>query len=210
VDNELSYYQDITSGTGVDITVTPGNNAATEIIKQQKDFDAHDTGSSGTYTLAVAGMNGVTSGDTAAVILRLIDNWNSSPAANTAYIRLANLAPATPAGGLSLFNVSGGVATPISGLVNVEFAGPNTNAGVTNYIAVPIAGASQVFNLQVHQSTTGTLAPTASNISAITLFSGASYTFFLVGNLFPPVGAQPFDLKILPDFAPGGVTPIPH
>jgi hypothetical protein len=210
VDNELSFYGDITSGTGSDITVFQGNNTNVQIVKQSKDFDPHDTGSTGTYTLAVAGINGQT-GDTGPIILRLIDNWpTGTPSTPTAYVRLVNLAPASPAGGLTIYNVSGGVATKVAGLENVEYAGPNANAGVTNYISIPLTGTTQTFSLQVRGSTSGTLIPTASNISAVTLTSGVSYTFFLVGNIIQPVGAQPFDMLILGDYSPNPLTVAPH
>jgi hypothetical protein len=209
VSGRLVPYGAIASGGNIAITVLPfpGNDTSTQIVKSNSiTLDASSGPGSGTYTLAIAGINGQASGSGAAPsITRLIDNFaaNPAPSSPTAYIRVVNLSPDSPSGGLTLFNTSGGTSTILSGnngsLQNVVYAPTNNSGGITNYINVPLTGSSQVFHLTVRNQA-GTVIPTATDISNVTFKSPIAYTIFLVGQTI--AGGQAFDAVILADNVP--------
>jgi hypothetical protein len=205
----LTDYGAIASGSNIAFTVLPfpGNDTSTQIVKSNSITLNASTGPGiGTYTLAIAGINGQASGTgVAPSITRLVDNFasNPNPGTPTAFIRMVNLCPDTPSGGLTLFNTSGGTSTVVGGsngqLNNVVYAPNNNTGGITNYINVPLTGATQVFHLSVRNQA-GTVIPTATDISNVTLTSPRSYTIFLVGQI--TAGGQPFNAIVVLDNIP--------
>jgi hypothetical protein len=189
-----SGYQLVRSGNGINTNVYTAGTTTPPLAPQVSvDLAPHDTNSNnGTYTVAVSGVCGQTTGAPAAPqIKRYIDN-PGTPATNQALLRVVNLSP--DAGSVVLYNTSGNPPVPIA------VAGFPTNGvgylGNTDYVAVtPIAGQSFNFSL----ISAGQALPLPANAGVANLQAGNAYTLFVFGEVNPTGGGQPLNIVLVQD-----------
>lgn len=180
-----SYYYLVNSGNGVSTTAYP-TGSQTQLANSSFTLNTNTN-----YTIAAVGDCTQAAGNAQAPSLQqLTDNppSTSSIPANTAEVRVVNFSPnSTP---LSIWNNSANPPTAISGLSTQGF---NTSSG-SSYVAVP----ANTYNLTVRNSA-GTTLTTQSSLSAVNFAAGHAYTIFIIGEINPASGIQPFDAKVVQD-----------